>query len=187
GRCVDRRRESRRLRAAPRGGARSPCRPGGRARATGGGVGGGGLRRALRRRHAARADPWPQARCARERCRLCARGHRGSERGAGVGWARRARAARHGPIDDRIADEAASRRMKLLVGTRSPGKTREIRQLFAGLPFELTFPTDRLLEPLPEEADLERGMSYVENAVAKARYYAMRGGLPAVADDSGIE
>jgi len=77
--------------------------------------------------------------------------------------------------------------MKLLVGTRSPGKTREIRQLFAGLPFELAFPTDRLLEPLPEEADLERGMSYVENAVAKARYYAMRGGLPAVADDSGIE
>ncbi len=77
--------------------------------------------------------------------------------------------------------------MKLLVGTRSPGKTREIRQLFAGLPFEIAFPTDRLLEPLPEEADLERGLSYAENAVAKARYYAMRGGLPAVADDSGIE
>lgn len=77
--------------------------------------------------------------------------------------------------------------MKLLVGTRSAGKTREIRELFAGLPFELSFPSDRLLEPLPEEADLERSMSYVENAVAKARYYAMRGGLPAVADDSGIE
>jgi len=77
--------------------------------------------------------------------------------------------------------------MKLLVGTRSPGKTREIRELFVGLPFELSFPADRLLEPLPEEADLERSMSYVENAVAKARYYATRGGLPAVADDSGIE
>ena len=77
--------------------------------------------------------------------------------------------------------------MKLLVGTRSPGKTREIRELFAGLPFEVSFPADRLLQPLPEEADLERSMSYVENAVAKARYYAMRGGLPAVSDDSGIE
>lgn len=77
--------------------------------------------------------------------------------------------------------------MKLLVGTRSPGKTREIRELFAGLPFDIAFPADRLLEPLPEEADLERSMSYVENAVAKARYYATRGGLPAVADDSGIE
>jgi XTP/dITP diphosphohydrolase len=77
--------------------------------------------------------------------------------------------------------------MKLLVGTRSPGKTRELRELFAGLPFELSFPSDRLLEPLPEEADLERSMSYVENAVAKARYFATRGGLPTVAEDSGIE
>jgi XTP/dITP diphosphohydrolase len=77
--------------------------------------------------------------------------------------------------------------MKLLVGTRSPGKTREIRELFAGLPFDITFPADRLLEPLPDEADLERSMSYTENAVAKARYYATRGGLPAVADDSGLE
>ena len=34
--------------------------------------------------------------------------------------------------------------MKLLVGTRSPGKTREIRELFAGLPFDLAFPADRL-------------------------------------------
>ena len=77
--------------------------------------------------------------------------------------------------------------MKLLIGTRSSGKTREIRELFAGLPFDISFPADRLLQPLPEEADLERTMSYAENAVAKARYYATRGGLPAVADDSGIE
>ena len=77
--------------------------------------------------------------------------------------------------------------MKLLVGTRSQGKSREIRELFAGLPFELSFPGDRLLDPLPEEADLERSMSYAENAVSKARYYATRSGLPAVADDSGIE
>ncbi|HET8712674.1 MAG TPA: non-canonical purine NTP pyrophosphatase [Gemmatimonadales bacterium] len=77
--------------------------------------------------------------------------------------------------------------MKLLVGTRSAGKTREIRELFAGLPFELSFPADRMLDPLPEEADLERSLSYAENAVSKARYYATRGGLPAVADDSGLE
>ena len=77
--------------------------------------------------------------------------------------------------------------MKLLVGTRSAGKAREIRELFSGLPFELAFPDDLLLEPLPEEADLERSMSYTENAVSKARYFATRGGLPAVADDSGIE
>ena len=77
--------------------------------------------------------------------------------------------------------------MKLLVGTRSAGKAREIRELFAGLPFELAFPNELMLEPLPEEAELERSMSYAENAVSKARYYATRAGLAAVADDSGIE
>jgi non-canonical purine NTP pyrophosphatase (RdgB/HAM1 family) len=77
--------------------------------------------------------------------------------------------------------------MKLFVATRSEGKAREIREMFAGLPFDLAFPGDRLLERLPEEADLERGTSYVENAVAKARYFAERSGLPTVADDSGIE
>ena len=77
--------------------------------------------------------------------------------------------------------------MKLLVATRSPGKAHEIRELFAGLPFDLAFPRDRFLERLPDEADLEIGASYVENAVAKARYFATRAGLPTVADDSGIE
>ena len=77
--------------------------------------------------------------------------------------------------------------MKLLVGTRSTGKAREIRELFAGLPFEVSFPSDLMLDRLPEEADLERSTSYAENAVAKARYYATRSGWPAVADDSGLE
>ena len=77
--------------------------------------------------------------------------------------------------------------MKLLVGTRSAGKSREIRELFSGLPFELSFPNDLMLDQLPEEADLERSMSYAENAVSKARYYATRAGVAAVADDSGIE
>ena len=77
--------------------------------------------------------------------------------------------------------------MKLLVATRSPGKTREIRDIFTGLPFEISFPSDRFLERLPEEADLEGGAGYVENAVAKARYFAARSGLPTVADDSGLE
>lgn len=77
--------------------------------------------------------------------------------------------------------------MKLFVGTRSIGKTREIRELFAGLPFDLLFPAEQLLERLPEEMDLERSTSYSENAVAKARYFASRAGLATVADDSGLE
>jgi len=77
--------------------------------------------------------------------------------------------------------------LKLLIATRSPGKTREIRALFEGLPFELVFPADLLLERLPEETSIERGATYVENAVAKARYFAERARLGTIADDSGIE
>jgi XTP/dITP diphosphohydrolase len=77
--------------------------------------------------------------------------------------------------------------MKVLVATRNEGKTREIRDLFAGLPFELVFPVDQFLERLPDEADLERGTSFAENAVAKARYFAKRSGEPTLADDSGLE
>src|SRR6266705_2375611 len=77
--------------------------------------------------------------------------------------------------------------MKLLVATRNEGKIREIRDLFTGLPFELTFPVDQFLERLPDEADLERGTSFAENAVAKARYFAKRGNVPTLAEDSGLE
>ncbi|HWZ29458.1 MAG TPA: RdgB/HAM1 family non-canonical purine NTP pyrophosphatase [Gemmatimonadales bacterium] len=77
--------------------------------------------------------------------------------------------------------------MKLLVATRSPGKAREIRSLLEGLPFEVLLPADRLLDRLPSEDELESGTSYAENAVLKARHFAERGGLPTVADDSGLE
>ena len=77
--------------------------------------------------------------------------------------------------------------MRLLIGTRSEGKAREIHELFAGLPYQVMFPTDLGLRRLPDERDLEQGTSYAENAVAKARYFAGRSGLPTCADDSGIE
>ena len=77
--------------------------------------------------------------------------------------------------------------MKLLVATRNEGKAREIRDLFAGLPFELVFPADRFLERLPEEGDLEQGTTFAENAVAKARYFAKRSEFPTLAEDSGLE
>lgn len=77
--------------------------------------------------------------------------------------------------------------MRLVVATRSAGKTREIRELFAGLPFELVFPEESGLPRASDEETLERGTRYLENAVAKARHFAERSGLPAVADDSGLE
>jgi XTP/dITP diphosphohydrolase len=64
---------------------------------------------------------------------------------------------------------------------------REIRDLFTGLPFRLVFPVDQFLERLPDEADLERGTSFAENAVAKARYFAKRANAPTLSEDSGLE
>jgi XTP/dITP diphosphohydrolase len=77
--------------------------------------------------------------------------------------------------------------MKLLIATRNEGKRMEIRDLFAGLPFEIVFPQDQFLERLPDEADLERGTSFAENAVAKARYFAKRSAVATLAEDSGLE
>lgn len=79
------------------------------------------------------------------------------------------------------------RAVKLLIATRSDGKVREIRELFAGLPFEIVFPPDLSLPRLPEEGDLEQGTTYAENAVAKARHFAGRSGIATCADDSGLE
>lgn len=77
--------------------------------------------------------------------------------------------------------------MRLLVATRSPGKTREIRELVAGSPFDVVFPDDLGLERVPAEDELEATGTYVGNAVAKARHFAQRSGLPTAADDSGLE
>ena len=82
---------------------------------------------------------------------------------------------------------ARSSPAKLLIATRNDGKIREIRELFAGLPFHLVFPADQFLERLPDEPDLERGSSFAENAVAKARYFAKRANVPTLAEDSGLE
>src|SRR2546421_9452779 len=114
-----------------------------------------------------------------------------------MGRARRARPAGRGRIDDRAAGAAAwwgsavtsppASSRKLLIATRNDGKIREIRDLFTGLPFHLTFPADQFLERLPDEGDLERGTSFAENAVAKARYFAKRATIPTLAEDSGLE
>lgn len=75
----------------------------------------------------------------------------------------------------------------LLLATRSDGKLREIRPLLAPLGLHLM---DLAEAGLPEESDdeLETGSTFEENALAKARHYFLAsGGIPTVADDSGIE
>lgn len=77
--------------------------------------------------------------------------------------------------------------MKLLAATRSPGKQREIRALFAGSRHEVVFPDDMGLWPVPEEDGLETGSSFTENARRKAEHFARRAFMPVIADDSGLE
>ena len=78
--------------------------------------------------------------------------------------------------------------MKLLVATRSRHKMKEIRRILADVPdLELLAPDEAGLAPLPEEDELEPYQTFEENARSKARYFHARSGLPAVADDSGIE
>ena len=74
--------------------------------------------------------------------------------------------------------------VRLLVATRSRHKLRELRELLAladGV--ELLSPDDLGIPDEPEET----GETFETNARIKARYYALRSGLPTLADDSGLE
>ena len=72
---------------------------------------------------------------------------------------------------------------RLLLGTTSQGKIAELREIFAGLPTELLVPSDVGLALDPEET----GETLAENARLKAEAFAAASGLPALADDSGLE
>ncbi len=71
---------------------------------------------------------------------------------------------------------------RIVLASNNQGKVREIGQLLA----------DRQLEVVPQsefnipDAD-ETGLTFVENAILKARHAAQLSGLPAIADDSGLE
>jgi XTP/dITP diphosphohydrolase len=72
---------------------------------------------------------------------------------------------------------------RCLIATSNPGKLREIRPHLAGLPIEwLT-----LADVPPCEPPEETGETFVANARLKARAYSSFTGLPAVAEDSGLE
>lgn len=73
---------------------------------------------------------------------------------------------------------------QLLIATGNAGKLREFRRLLDGLGLDLVSPADAGLQDFDVE---ESGASFEENALIKARAYAAASGLPALADDSGIE
>ncbi len=70
----------------------------------------------------------------------------------------------------------------LLLGSSNPGKLCEMRQLLADMPYRVLGPADVGLSRAPEET----GTTFMENAILKARHYAEKSGLLAVADDSGL-
>ena len=73
---------------------------------------------------------------------------------------------------------------KLLIATQNPGKVEEMHSLLADLE------EVQLLTPRELGLDLEvaeTGATYAENAALKARAFAQASGLPALADDSGLE
>ena len=70
----------------------------------------------------------------------------------------------------------------IVLATGNPGKVREINQLLAGSGIEVV-PQSEFDVPEVEET----GLTFVENALLKARNAARHSGLPAIADDSGLE
>jgi XTP/dITP diphosphohydrolase len=75
---------------------------------------------------------------------------------------------------------------RLLLATRSPGKIRELRAFFAALGTEVIGLDDAGVTATGDEDDLESADSFEANALAKARYFHRRTGVPTVADDSGL-
>lgn len=71
---------------------------------------------------------------------------------------------------------------RVVLATGNPGKLREMRALLAGFPFSVVSQAELRI---PEAA--ETGLTFVENAILKARHAARLSALPAIADDSGLE
>jgi len=71
----------------------------------------------------------------------------------------------------------------LLLGTRNPGKVIEIANILADSGWSFSS-----LEAFPEVGEAEENfVTFAENAIAKAQFYASATGLCALADDSGLE
>ncbi len=71
---------------------------------------------------------------------------------------------------------------RIVLASNNPNKAREIGQLLAGQAIEV-LPQSAFDVPEAEET----GLTFVENAILKARNAAAHTGLPAIADDSGLE
>jgi len=73
--------------------------------------------------------------------------------------------------------------LTLVMATQNAGKVREMEEILRDLGVRLLSLAD--FPEIPEVP--EEGATFAENAAAKARAVAARTGLPALADDSGLE
>lgn len=71
---------------------------------------------------------------------------------------------------------------KIVLASGNKGKLREFQDLLGGCGFEVVPQSEFFSENVEET-----GLTFVENAILKARYACAKTGLPALADDSGIE
>lgn len=71
--------------------------------------------------------------------------------------------------------------MKVVIASENPGKLQEINTFFQTLPIQVVAQSDFAV-PSVEET----GLSFVENAILKARHASHYSQLPALADDSGL-
>ncbi|WP_342754176.1 XTP/dITP diphosphatase [Pantoea sp. MBD-2R] len=70
---------------------------------------------------------------------------------------------------------------KVVLATGNAGKVRELADLLADFGLDIVAQTE-----LGVESAEETGLTFIENAILKARHAAAITGLPAIADDSGL-
>ena len=72
---------------------------------------------------------------------------------------------------------------KILLASKNADKVKEIRRLLGSFPLEVLSLAD--FSDMPDA--VEDGLTFEDNALIKARFFAARTGLAALADDSGLE
>ncbi|WED22201.1 XTP/dITP diphosphatase [Vibrio sp. JC009] len=71
---------------------------------------------------------------------------------------------------------------KIVLATGNQGKVREMADLLSDFGFEVLAQSEFNVSEVAET-----GTTFIENAIIKARHAAKETGLPAIADDSGLE
>lgn len=72
--------------------------------------------------------------------------------------------------------------MQVVLASGNRGKVQELQEMLADLAIEIVPQSDFEVPEIEET-----GLTFVENAILKARNAAQHTGLPAIADDSGLE